>query len=159
TPPTGAPMSRPPRIVPPLLALALLLGGGEAARLHAAEPQLLLFQTQQVGDVIYFRLQLSVPDDLSLPRLSAPQGWGEAALWDLARLPRLVPQDSKAREVYLRLAMPRVEGGPIERSFTKALEFTGRLEARTEVRFVLLYPTEETIPVPRPERDAPGPMQ
>src|SRR5207244_10187220 len=109
-----------------------------------AEPPVRALRTQRVGDVVYFHVRLDLPADAARPAaLRASADWPEAALRGLGRLPRLVPQDGRARAVYLRAEV--TEAGAAARPAARGgLEFLGRLAADAQPgpsRFLLLSPT------------------
>src|SRR5262245_11988423 len=72
-----------------LLGVVLLGTGGGGVR--AADVKIKHLRIQRVGDDFYFRLQLSRPQDLAMPQVGAQPM--PALRWQLARLPRLIPQD------------------------------------------------------------------
>src|SRR3954468_19494947 len=107
-----------------LLGVVLIGTGGAGAR--AADVKIKHLRIQRVGDDTYFRLQLSRPVDLAMPQMGAQPM--PALRWQLARLPRLIPQDDTT-------ASPSfVPDNPDE------LEFVGRALKVEGASFVLLYP-------------------
>ena len=165
------------------LALGLVLLGALNAPffLAADEPAAAAreLRTQKVGAVTYFHVRLEAPKDmLDLARLQQSVRDGETA--DLSRLPRLIPQDGKARVVYLRLpafdgpqfrpGQPRAsedqpvpppakdkgpgdvkdKDAPRRPAAVEGLEFVGRIEGAGTAKFVLLYPLPKDSDAPAP---------
>ncbi len=136
---------RKPRPRLAVLALPALLGLGASALPlpAAAPPPVRLLRMQQVGDVTYFHVRFDPPAGLQ----TAADG-GE---------PRLVPQDDRTRNVYLRAGSRQAVPGGSRPAFEErppredqprgpapvvGLEFIGTLHGEGEAAFVLLYPTE-----------------
>lgn len=132
------------RTLPSMMTVAALIlvptgvWAGEAPRLRE-------LRTQRVGDMTYFHVRFDLPADMRLPEL-ARWSMTDAQRANLARLPRLVPQDSKTRLVYWRASqeyLARFLEVRAEPSL-EALEFCGRLDGSGDARLLLLYPTEES---------------
>jgi hypothetical protein len=133
-------------------ALLAILGSGS---LSAAEPKVRGLRSQRVGDTTYFHVSLEAPPEMRVPQVTAAVGWSMPARRDLARLPRLVPQDGKTSAVYHRLEIPgdRPAATPLDRPLpVTGLEFVGKCRGEGPAQFLLLYPTEEEN-VPHPAKD------
>jgi len=74
-----------------------------------APPKVLELRVQKVGPTTYFHVRLEMPADMRLPEPESRSRWWSE--WDVARLPRLVPQDERTRAVYLCMTDDR-EGQP-----------------------------------------------
>ena len=138
----------------------------------AQEPKIAELEVQKVEQTTYFRVRFELPSALRLPRIADQGRAGSATRSELARLPRLVPQDASARLVYLGLrftetapgqdrppplAVPNVPNAVpppapgqapepvVVREGTPrvdGLEFFGQVKSSEGVGFLLLYPTE-----------------
>jgi hypothetical protein len=113
--------------------------------LRAAAPEVRGLRVQQAGDTTYFHVQFARPTALAV---------GDTA--------RLVPQDEKASHVYQRVDDPRASGIPRDAGLgrppvpksdvgvarprqpvpVEGMEFTGRLNGKGEVKFLLIYSSE-----------------
>jgi hypothetical protein len=133
----------------PLTVAALLLA---SAPLAAAEaPRVRELRTQQVGGITYFHVRLDAPPQMQGPALGTLNVWSDGDLRNLARLPRLIPQDQRARAVYLRLAIPKAPDGAVKVLGDGGLEFVGQWRGGTTLRpapFLLLYPTAAVSSAP-----------
>ena len=61
--------------------------------------------TERAGATTYFRVRLT-PTGLDLPAVVTTENGSEGERRNLGRLPRLVPQDARTRNVYLALDVP-----------------------------------------------------
>ena len=134
------------------MAVATVLGTGNA--FAAAKPFLQELRTQQVGEIIYFHARFDAPADLRVPKIEQWKG-SEVQRRLLARMPQLVPQDRKARAVYPRVVIPDYYPSvgfdlepPRKPVPVEGLEFVGQVAGQGEAHFLLMYPIDETMPVP-----------
>jgi hypothetical protein len=138
-------IARPMSLYSGVLAGVALTVASPALR-AADSPRLQELKRQRVGDTTYFYLRLDPPADLHAPHIE-PGPYSEAQRRQLARLPRLVPQDHTAEAVYARLEVPhfrpdvgfdarRPQPVPV-----RGLEFVGKVRGSGKTRFLLLYPT------------------
>jgi hypothetical protein len=107
-----------------------------ATPLLAAEPpRVLELRTQKVDGTTYFQVRLERPADLRLPTFDTGRPFSDSDRRSFARLPRLVPQDDKARAVYYR-----------HRLTQPGLNFCGQATGDGKAKFTLLYPLTEAEP-------------
>jgi hypothetical protein len=92
-------------------------------------PRVLELRTQKVEGTTYFHVRLEQPADLRLPTFDTSKPFSESDRRKFARLPRLVPQDSKTRCVYYR-----------QRPSQPWLSFCGQVTGGGKARLLLLYP-------------------
>jgi hypothetical protein len=119
-----------------LTAIASLTGLGlSLSPLQAAEPGVLELRTQKVDGTTYFQVRLERPADLRLPTFDTGRPFSDSDRRNFARLPRLVPQNDKARAVYYR-----------HRLTQPGLNFCGQATGEGTAKFVLLYPLAEAEP-------------
>ncbi|HEY1381225.1 MAG TPA: hypothetical protein VGF55_30780 [Gemmataceae bacterium] len=113
-------------------ALALTAAGllGLAPAAGAADPPKLRdLRTQAVNGVTYFRVQFDRPADLWAPPVLIAPAWSGGSTPDrMAHIPRLVPQDDRARDVAF-----------LNEDAAAAFTFFGRSSAAGPARFLLLY--------------------
>jgi hypothetical protein len=130
------------------VTLSVALLGTSAGPALAGGPAVQELRTQRVGNTTYFQVRFQPPDDLRLPRFDERLGWRTGNRPAVNRLPRLVPQDGKACNVYLRLTFaderrPVPRGGVIPAMpAVDGLDFVGKLQGQGNTRFLLIYPTE-----------------
>jgi hypothetical protein len=117
--------------------------------------------TRKVGDTMYFHVRLDVPADLRMPPIE-PGPSTEGRRRQLARLPRLVPQDDMTWAVYQRLDVPHFRPAvgfdarrpkPVP---VKGLEFVGKVHGSGKAMLLVLYPTGEESSAPGGARDGKG---
>ena len=113
------------------LAAALVSLPASFARADAVRVQEL--RTQKVGPITYFQARVEPPKDYQAPDLDRAGRWWETRKPELALLPRLVPQDGKARTVYLHIRFPEYEGRQgnapvVPTPRLEGLEFLGKFE-------------------------------
>jgi hypothetical protein len=119
--------------IPTLSVAVMALGTGF---LHAGEtPRVLELRTQKVQGITYFHVRLERPADLRLPTFDTGKPFSERDRRQFARLPRLVPQDEKTRNVYYR-----------RRATQSGLSFYGHVMGSGKARFLLFYPLTEPAP-------------
>lgn len=116
-----------------VVVISLTMGASDSA---AAElPKLIAARVQSVGDETYFHLRFERPANLWLPLRLRTSSFRET-VGNLARLPRLVPQDPNTREVALYWHV--FEGEPVRSVMPAELEFAGRISGKGTARFLLL---------------------
>jgi hypothetical protein len=120
-----------PRTV--LLALPLLAVAAPTVRADA--PNVLWLKKQTCEGVTYFRVAVSLPAAFAAPKFDDP-ATPEGRKRQLARLPRLVPQDNHTSEV-------RTDYVPDSHVTWTQLEFVGRVHKGGEAKLLLVYPVEK----------------
>src|SRR5262245_12757120 len=95
---------------PVFAALAALVTLAPAARADGLKVSEL--KTQKVGPHTYFTVRFEPPADYRAPELAGRSVWWMNNRPQLARLPRLVPQDDNTKGVYLRLRFPDLQNAP-----------------------------------------------
>lgn len=135
-------------MIRPLLTLTLILSF-VGTELNAADPPKLLgVRVQTVGNEKYFHVRFERPVNAWLPVRLRTSSFRETPE-SLARLPRLVPQDKRTRDVALYWHV--FEGEPVHKVMPVELEFSGRVVGRGPARFLLLSaetPTGDRWPTP-----------
>ncbi len=126
-----------------VLAGTTLLVTLPAPRLPAADgPRVQELRGQRVKGTTFFQVRFEAPRDYAPPRLDRLNPDGSVSRGELARLPRLVPQDDRTRAVYLELQI-RAAGNPRGNAAPAALphlQFVGKASGSGPARLLLLYP-------------------
>jgi hypothetical protein len=136
--PTGLPFAT--------LAFTLIVLGLGARLAGADDLKVQRLRTQEVNGTTYFQVQFEPPKDYSTPQLSRFTFWWQSRSPELALLPRLVPQDSQTRQVYLQLRFSKLEFAKGPGPWTgdpelDGLTFLGMVTDKKPARLLLLYPT------------------
>jgi hypothetical protein len=95
-----------------LLVATIVVASSDCGHLSADPPKVLQLRSQKVGDTTYFHIRLQNPPDLAPPNTAEDSDLflgRNPPRFDPLLMPRLVPQDSSAKAVYLRLSMDDLE--------------------------------------------------